>query len=77
MTTTRIYTTVAIGNANATFVSFGSDNAAMHSTVAIVGEDVHLIVVLVRLTLPLGSNIYFMNSGRGRVETKELSVWRP
>ena len=73
MAAAGIETAVATGDADSTIVRCGLNKAAVHPTVAIVAEDVDLIVLLMGLAPP-SINMYFMKPGRGNVETKLFSV---
>ncbi|KAG5861761.1 hypothetical protein JTB14_017139 [Gonioctena quinquepunctata] len=59
MTTPGIETTGTTGDADGTIVGCGLDRAAVHPTVAMVGEDVDLIGLA-----PPSINMYSMQPGR-------------
>lgn len=70
--TAGIDTILATDDIDASFVRCRLDKAAMHPTVAIVREDVDLILLSVALAPSSESNIYFMKLARGKVETKSI-----
>ena len=68
-----IGTTVATIDADTTIVRCGIEKATTYPTVAVIGEDVDLVVLLVALSPP-DRNIYFLKPGRGKVEAKIFST---
>ncbi|GBN81406.1 hypothetical protein AVEN_107699-1 [Araneus ventricosus] len=73
MTSKGIETRVAKGDADTYIVRCGLEKAISHPTVAIIGEDVDLIMILISLK-PAESDIYFMKPGKGKVEAKIFST---
>ncbi|GBN69641.1 hypothetical protein AVEN_19044-1 [Araneus ventricosus] len=65
MTSKGIETRVAKGDADTYIVRCGLEKAISHPTVAIIGKDVDLIVILISLA-PAESDIYFMKPGKGK-----------
>ncbi|GBM98807.1 hypothetical protein AVEN_46305-1 [Araneus ventricosus] len=72
MTSKGIETRVAKGDADTYIVKCGLEKAIYHSTVAIIGEDVDLIMILISLK-PAESDIYFMKPGKGKVDFQQES----
>ncbi|GBO18761.1 hypothetical protein AVEN_77672-1 [Araneus ventricosus] len=68
-----IETRVVTGDADIYIVRFGLEKAISHPIVAITGQDVDLVVLLIALA-PSESNIYFMNPGKRKVEAKLFST---
>ncbi|KAG5877657.1 hypothetical protein JTB14_017574 [Gonioctena quinquepunctata] len=64
-----IETTNTTGDADGTIVKCGLYRAAVHPAIAIVGQDVDLIVFLIGLAPP-SINMNYMKPGRGKVEIK-------
>ncbi|GBN17052.1 hypothetical protein AVEN_63799-1 [Araneus ventricosus] len=62
-----------LGDAYAYIVRCGLEKATSHSTVAIIGEDEDLIVILIALA-PAESDTYFMKPSKGKVEAKIFST---
>ncbi|GBM75070.1 hypothetical protein AVEN_32398-1 [Araneus ventricosus] len=73
MTSKGIETRVAKGDVDAYIVRCGLEKAISHPTVAIRGEGVDLIMILISLA-PAESDIYFMKPGKGKVEGKIFST---
>ncbi|GBN03383.1 hypothetical protein AVEN_6112-1 [Araneus ventricosus] len=73
MTSKGIETRVAKGDADTYIVRCGLEKPTSHPTVAIIGEDVDLIVILIALA-PAESDMYFMKPGKGKVEAKIFST---
>ncbi|GBN80368.1 hypothetical protein AVEN_190500-1 [Araneus ventricosus] len=73
MTSKGIQTRVAKGDADSYIVRCLLEKATSHPTVAIIGEDVDLIVILIA-SAPPESDIYFMKPGKGKVEAKIFST---
>ncbi|KAG5872315.1 hypothetical protein JTB14_018312 [Gonioctena quinquepunctata] len=73
MTAAGIEITATTRHADGTIEGCGFKRAALHSTVAIFGEDLYLIVLLIGLA-PLSINMYTMRPGRGKVKTKLFSL---
>ncbi|GBM81066.1 hypothetical protein AVEN_100534-1 [Araneus ventricosus] len=73
MTSKGIETRVAKGDADTYIVRCGLEKAISHPTVAIIGEDVDLIMILIALA-PAESDTYFMKPGKGKVEAKIFST---
>ncbi|GBN06971.1 hypothetical protein AVEN_96756-1 [Araneus ventricosus] len=69
MNSKGIETRVAKGDADIYIVRCGLEKAISHPTVAIIGEDVDLIMILISLA-PAESDIYFMKPGKGRPKLK-------
>lgn len=63
---------VAAGDADTSIVRCAIDKAPLHRTVAVVGEDVDLLVLLIALS-PATNNIFFIKPGRGKAETQIFS----
>ncbi|GBO05829.1 hypothetical protein AVEN_221065-1 [Araneus ventricosus] len=68
-----IDTTVATGDAETCIVRCGLEKAISHPIVVITGKDVDLVVLLIALAPP-ESSIYFMKSGKRKVEAKLFST---
>ncbi|GBM55614.1 hypothetical protein AVEN_35512-1 [Araneus ventricosus] len=69
-----IETRVAIGDIDNTYiVRCGIEKAISHLIVAVTGQHVYLVVLLIALAPP-ESNIYFMKSGKRKVEAKLFST---
>ncbi|GBM41004.1 hypothetical protein AVEN_237132-1 [Araneus ventricosus] len=64
---------IAKGDADTYIVRCGLEKATSHPSVAIVDEDVDLIMILIALA-PEESDIYFMKPGKGKVEAKIFST---
>ncbi|GBM10666.1 hypothetical protein AVEN_7937-1 [Araneus ventricosus] len=73
MTSKGIETRVSKGDADTYIVRCGLEKETSYPTVAIIGEDVDLIVILIALA-PAESDIYFMKPGKGKVEAKTFST---
>lgn len=73
MAASGIETKVATGDADTTIVRCGIEKSASNPIVAVIGEDVDLVVLLIALTPP-NTNIYFLKPSRGKVETKIFST---
>ncbi|GBM68233.1 hypothetical protein AVEN_268717-1 [Araneus ventricosus] len=73
MTSKGIETRVAKVDADTYIVRCGLEKATSHPTVAIIGEDVDLIMILIALA-PAENDIYFMKPGKGKVEAKIFST---
>ncbi|GBN57077.1 hypothetical protein AVEN_244561-1 [Araneus ventricosus] len=73
MTSKGIETRVAKGDADTYIVRCGLEKATSHPTVAIIGEDVDLMMILIVLA-PAESDIYFMKPGKGKFEAKIFST---
>ncbi|GBN82116.1 hypothetical protein AVEN_224052-1 [Araneus ventricosus] len=71
MTSKGIETRVAKGDADTYIVRCGLEKVT--PTVAIIGEDVNLIMILIALA-PAESDIYFMKHGKGKVEAEIFST---
>ncbi|GBM67168.1 hypothetical protein AVEN_218077-1 [Araneus ventricosus] len=69
MTSKGIETRVAKGDADTYIVRCGLEKATSHPTVAKIGENVDLIVILIAVA-PAECDIYFMKPGKGKVEAK-------
>ncbi|GBO34670.1 hypothetical protein AVEN_120453-1 [Araneus ventricosus] len=68
-----IETSIATADADSCIVRCEVDKATSHPIVAITGQDADLVVFLIALAPP-ESNIYFMKSGKGKVEVKLFST---
>ncbi|GBN63404.1 hypothetical protein AVEN_120458-1 [Araneus ventricosus] len=69
MASKGIETRVAAGDADTYIVRSGLEKATSHPVVAIIGQEVDLVVLLIALA-PTESNIYFIKPGKGKVEAK-------
>ncbi|GBM69808.1 hypothetical protein AVEN_201839-1 [Araneus ventricosus] len=69
MASEGIETRVATGDSDTYIVRSGLEKAISHPIVFITGQDVDLVVLLIALAPP-ESNIYFMKSGKRKVEAK-------
>ena len=72
MITEGIEVRQAEADADTKIVSCGVEKAAFNENVAVIGEDVDLLVLLTALAPP-ESNILFVKPGRGKVESRMYS----
>ncbi|GBO26215.1 hypothetical protein AVEN_221421-1 [Araneus ventricosus] len=68
-----IETTIATGDADTYIVRCALEKSISHLIVAITGQEVDLVVLLIVLAPP-ESNIYFMKPGKRKVEVKLFST---
>ncbi|GBM38089.1 hypothetical protein AVEN_203215-1 [Araneus ventricosus] len=73
MSSEGIETRVATGDSDVYIVKCGLEKAISHPIVAITGQDVDLVVLLIALPPP-ESYIYFMKSGKRKIEAKLFST---
>ncbi|GBM60035.1 hypothetical protein AVEN_147598-1 [Araneus ventricosus] len=73
MASKEIEIRVTEGDASTYIERNGLEKATSHPTVAIIGEDIDLIVILIALA-PAESDIYFTKPGMGTVEAKIIST---
>ncbi|GBM83226.1 hypothetical protein AVEN_81993-1 [Araneus ventricosus] len=67
---TRVFT----GDADTYIVRCGLEKATSHPIIAITGQDVDQVVLLIIALAPPESNICFMEPGMGKVEDKLFST---
>ncbi|GBN72185.1 hypothetical protein AVEN_3675-1 [Araneus ventricosus] len=68
-----IETRVATGDSDTYIVRYGLEKETSHPTLAVIGADVDLNVLLIALA-PTESGIYFMKPGKGKVKAKIFST---
>ncbi|GBM16167.1 hypothetical protein AVEN_126437-1 [Araneus ventricosus] len=68
-----IETRVTTGDADTYIVRCRIEKAISHPIVALTGQDVDLVVLLIALA-PSDSNIYFMKPGKIKIEAKLFST---